>query len=96
MNDEAHNETVTITLDGSTYRIVPTAFRAHFQVVGEDGKLLGLLELVEPRAEGVWPNQEATGSSKFMVRPASGTGMTQTLMLKIADAASAAGLFGEL
>jgi hypothetical protein len=85
MNDEAHSETVTITLEGSTYRIVPTAFRAHFQLVGEDGKLLGLLELVE-----------GTGSFKFMVRPASGTGMTQTLMLKIADAASAAGLFGEL
>jgi hypothetical protein len=83
MTEEAKTESVTIALDGSTYRIVPTAFRSHFQVVGVDGKLLGLLELVD-----------STEGLKFMVRPASGTGMTQGLMLKIADAATTSGVFG--
>jgi hypothetical protein len=82
MTEEAKNESVTITFDGSTYRIVPTAFRSHFQVVDEDGKLVGLLELVD-----------STAGLKFMARPASGTGMTQALMLKIADAATASGVF---
>jgi hypothetical protein len=83
MTEEAPSESVTVTLDGTTYRIIPTAFRSHFQVVVVgDGKLVGLLELVD-----------TTGGPKFMARPASGTGMTQALMLKIADAATATGMF---
>jgi hypothetical protein len=83
MTEEAKNESVSITLDGSTYRVVPTAFRSHFQVVTSDGKLMGLLELVD-----------STEGPKFMARPASGTGMTQALMMKIADAVTASGVFG--
>jgi hypothetical protein len=83
MTEQAQNETKTITLDGIVYRITPTAFRSHFQVVGPEGKLLGLLELVDGAA-----------GLKFMARPASGTGMTQALMLRIADTATAHGVFG--
>jgi hypothetical protein len=83
MTEQAENESTTVTLDGIIYRVVPTAFRSHLQVVGPDGKLLGLLELVE-----------ATGGLKFMARPASGTGMTQALLLRIAEGANALGVFG--
>jgi hypothetical protein len=84
MTEHAQNPSIAVTLEGVTYRIVPTAFRSHFQLVSDDGKLLGLLELVDATAE----------DSRFLARPASGTGMTQALMLKIADAAFDAGLFG--
>jgi hypothetical protein len=83
MTEQAKTESVTITCEGTTYRIVPTAFRSHFQVVDDDGKLMGLLELVD-----------STTGLRFMARPASGTGMTQTLMLKIADVATNSGVFG--
>ena len=83
MTEQAKTESISITCEGITYRIVPTAFRSHFQVEDDDGKLMGLLELVD-----------STSGLKFMARPASGTGMTQALMLKIADAATASGVFG--
>lgn len=83
MTEQAKTESVSITCEGTTYRIVPTAFRSHFQVVDDDGKLMGLLELVD-----------STTGLRFMARPASGTGMTQQLMLKIADVATNSGVFG--
>ena len=70
-----------ITLDGTTYHISRTAFRSHYQVVTVDGKLLGLIEMVES------PNGRT-----FTARPATGAGMTQSLMLKIAAAAASAGI----
>jgi hypothetical protein len=71
----------TVTVDGTTYTISPTAFRSHYQVMTTDGKLLGLLEAVET------PNGRT-----FTARPATGAGMTQSLMIKIANAASSSGL----
>ena len=70
-----------ITLDGTTYHISRTAFRSHYQVVTVDGKLLGLIEMVES------PNGRT-----FTARPATGAGMTQSLMIKIAAAATSAGI----
>ena len=71
----------TVVLDGLTYAISLTAFRAHYQVMTIDGKLLGLIEAVEtPKGR------------TFTARPATGAGMTQSLMIKIADAAAASGV----
>jgi len=71
----------TVVLDGLTYEISLTAFRAHYQVMTIDGKLLGLIEAVEtPKGR------------TFTARPATGAGMTQSLMIKIADAAALAGV----
>jgi hypothetical protein len=71
----------TVTVDGTVYTISPTAFRSHYQVMTADGKLLGLIEAVE-----------ATNGRTFTARPATGAGMTQSLMIKIASAASSSGL----
>jgi hypothetical protein len=70
----------TVTLDGASYVISPTAFRSHYQVTTPDGKLVGLIEAVD------------SGSQKFMVRPASGAAMTQSLMMKIAEAGASSGI----
>ena len=70
-----------VSVDGMSYEIKPTAFRSHYQVMTAEGTLLGLIEAVET------PNGRA-----FMARPATGAGMTQSLMIKIADTASAAGI----
>ncbi len=71
----------TVTLDGITYQISPTAFRSHYQVMTEEGKLLGLIEAVD-----------SSSGRAFTARPATGAGMTQSLMIKIADLASASGM----
>jgi hypothetical protein len=70
-----------VTVDGTTYFISPTAFRSHYQVVTSDGKLLGLLEAID----------SAKGRA-FTARPATGAGMTQSLMMKIANVASSSGM----
>ena len=70
-----------ITLDGTTYHISRTAFRSHYQVVTVDGKLLGLIE-----------STETPSGRTFTARPATGAGMTQSLMIKIAASASQAGI----
>jgi hypothetical protein len=70
-----------VTLDGTTYHISRTAFRSHYQVMTVDGKLLGLIEMVE-----------AKNGQTFTARPATGAGMTQSLMIKIATSASSAGI----
>ena len=69
-----------VALDGTNYQISPTAFRAHYQVTTHQGTLLGLIEAVEGPA-----------GRTFTARPATGAGMTQSLMMKIATAAAAAG-----
>ena len=71
----------TVTLGGTSYVISPTAFRAHYQVMTSDGKLMGLIEFSETPA-----------GRKFTARPASGAGMTLSLMLKIAEEAASAGV----
>jgi hypothetical protein len=76
----AQSTSGTVTLEGASYLISPTAFRSHYQVMTPDGKLVGLIEFVE------------SGSQKFMVRPASGANMTQSLMLKIAEAGATSGI----
>ena len=70
----------TVTLDGTSYHISPTAFRSHYQVMTPDGKLVGLIEAVEVAA------------NKFMVRPASGAAMTQAMMIRIAEAGASSGI----
>jgi hypothetical protein len=70
----------TVTLDGADYVISPTAFRSHYQVMTPDGKLVGLIEAVE------------SAGQKFMVRPASGADMTQSMMMKIAEAGATSGI----
>jgi len=70
-----------VTVDGVTYQITPTAFRAHFQVMTNDGKLLGLIEAVE-----------TPSGRELTARPATGAGMTQSLMMKIAAAAGSSGI----
>jgi hypothetical protein len=77
---EPENASGTVTLDGASYLISPTAFRSHYQVMTPDGKLVGLIEFVE------------SATQKFMVRPASGAAMTQTLMMKIAEAGASSGI----
>ena len=71
----------TVAVDGTSYVISPTAFRSHYQVMTAEGKLLGLIEAVE----------NVNGRS-FTARAATGAGMTQSLMIKIADLASKSGL----
>jgi hypothetical protein len=78
--ENAETASGTVTLEGSSYLISPTAFRSHYQVMTPDGKLVGLIEYVE------------SGTQKFMVRPASGANMTQTLMMKIAEAGATSGI----
>ena len=70
-----------VTVDGVEYQITPTAFRAHFQVMTTDGKLLGLIEAVD-----------TPSGRNFTSRPATGAGMTQSLMIKIAAAAASSGV----
>jgi hypothetical protein len=70
-----------VTVDGTKYVISPTAFRSHYQVMTAEGKLLGLIEAIE-----------TVNGRTFMARPATGAGMTQSLMIKIADLASQSGL----
>jgi hypothetical protein len=70
-----------VTLDGTTYHISRTAFRSHYQVMTVDGKLLGLIETVESK-----------NGQTFTARAATGAGMTQSLMLKIATSAASAGI----
>ncbi len=71
----------TVTVDGTNYQISPTAFRSHYQVMTTQGKLLGLIEAVE-----------TPDGRKFMARTATGVGMTQSLMMKIANLASESGM----
>ncbi len=71
----------TITLDGTSYQVSPTAFRSHYQVVASDGTLVGLIEMVD-----------VGNTVEFRARPASGAGMTQSLMVMIAEAALRSGM----
>ncbi len=70
-----------ITVDGTSYQVSPTAFRSHYQVIASDGTLVGLIEMVD-----------AGHSVEFRARPASGAGMTPSLMVKIAEAAASSGI----
>jgi hypothetical protein len=70
-----------ITVDGTSYHVSPTAFRSHYQVMASDGTLLGLIEMVD-----------AGPSVELTARPASGAGMTTSLMMKIAEAAMSSGI----
>ena len=79
-SEPAESTSGTVTLDGASYVISPTAFRSHYQVMTPDGKLVGLIEAVE------------SASQKFMVRPASGAAMTQSMMMKIAEAGASSGI----
>ena len=81
MTDQPETPTGTVELDGTTYEISPTEFRSHYQVMTGDGKLVGLIEMTDAGEE-----------RKFLARVASGSGLTQSFMLKIADAALAAGI----
>ena len=81
MTDQPEAPTGTVELDGTTYQISPTAFRSHYQVMTGDGKLVGLIEMTD-----------AGEDRKVLARVASGSGLTHSFMLKIADAAMAAGI----
>ena len=81
MTDQPEAHTGTVELDGMAYLISPTAFRSHYQVMTNDGKLVGLIEMTDAGEE-----------RKVLARVASGSGITQSFMLKIADAAMAAGI----
>ena len=81
MTDQPETPTGAVELDGTTYQISPTAFRSHYQVMTGDGKLVGLIEMTDVGEE-----------RKVLARVASGSGLTQSFMLKIADAALAAGI----
>lgn len=81
MTDQPEAQTGTVELDGMAYLISPTAFRSHYQVMTKDGKLVGLFEMTDVGEE-----------RKVLARVASGSGLTQSYMLKIADAAMAAGI----
>jgi hypothetical protein len=81
MTDQPEAHSGTVELDGTDYLISPTAFRSHYQVMTKDGKLVGLIEMTD-----------AGDERKILARVASGSGITQTFMLKIADAAMAAGI----
>jgi hypothetical protein len=81
MTDQPEAHTGTVELDGMAYLISPTAFRSHYQVMTTDGKLVGLIEMTDVGEE-----------RKILARVASGSGMTQSYMLKIADAAMNAGI----
>jgi hypothetical protein len=79
--EKVTNQPGTVTLNDTVYVISPTAFRSHYQVMTTDGKLMGLIEMTESSPE-----------RKFTARPASGAGMTLSLMMKIAEAASSVGI----
>jgi len=81
MTDQPETPTGTVELDGTTYEISPTAFRSHYQVMTGDGKLVGLIEMTDVGEE-----------RKVLARVASGSGLTQSFLLKLADAAMAAGI----
>ena len=81
MTDQPEAPTGTVELDGTAYVISPTAFRSHYQVMTGDGKLVGLLEMTDVDEE-----------RKVLARVASGSGLTQSFMIKIAEAALAAGI----
>jgi hypothetical protein len=81
MSDQPEAPTGTVELDGTAYLISPTAFRSHYQVMTNDGKLVGLIEMTEAGEE-----------RKFLARVASGSGLTQSFMIKIAEAALVAGI----
>jgi hypothetical protein len=81
MTDQPEAPTGTVELDGTTYLISPTAFRSHYQVMTGDAKLVGLIEMTDAGEE-----------RKFLARVASGSGLTQSFMIKIAEAALAAGI----
>jgi len=77
---EQTNQSEVVVVDGTTYTVTPTAFRSHYQVVGPEGTLVGLIEVIEVQ-----------GVRKCASRPASGTAMTLSLMNRIAEAATAQG-----
>jgi hypothetical protein len=79
-SEQSQSTSGTVTLDGASYVISPTAFRSHYQVMTPDGTLVGLIEAVE------------SASQKFMVRPASGAAMTQSMMMRIAEAGASSGI----
>ena len=81
MSEQPEAHTGTVELDGMTYLISPTAFRSHYQVMTGDGRLVGLIEM-----------PEAGDERKLLARVASGSGLTQSFMIKIAEAALAAGI----
>lgn len=81
MTDQPETQPGTVEVDGSHYVISPTAFRSHYQVMTRDGKLVGLLEMIDVGDE-----------RKFMARVATGSGLTQKFLLKIADRALEQGL----
>jgi hypothetical protein len=81
MTDQPEAPTGTVELDGTTYVISPTAFRSHYQVMTGDGRLVGLLEMTELGEE-----------RKVLARVASGSGLTQSFLVKVAEAALAAGI----
>jgi hypothetical protein len=70
----------TVVVDGASYTVTPTAFRSHYQVVGPEGSLVGLIEVLDVQ-----------GTRTCASRPASGTTMTLGLMNRIAQAATEAG-----
>jgi hypothetical protein len=81
MSDQPEAHTGTVELDGTAYLISPTAFRSHYQVMTGEGRLVGLIEMTEIGEE-----------RKLLARVASGSGLTQSFMIKIAEAALAAGI----
>jgi hypothetical protein len=81
MTDQPETPTGTVELDGTSYEISPTAFRSHYQVMTGDGRLVGLIEMTDMGEE-----------RKVLARVASGSGLTQSFLLKIADAALAKGI----
>ena len=81
MTDQPEAPTGTVELDGTTYQISPTAFRSHYQVMTGDGRLVGLIEMTDIGDE-----------RKVLARVASGSGLTQSFMIKIAEAALTAGI----
>jgi hypothetical protein len=80
MSDQPETHTGTVELGGTAYVISPTAFRSHYQVMTGD-KLVGLVEMTEVGEE-----------RKLLARVASGSGLTQSFLIKIAEAAVAAGI----
>jgi len=81
MTDQPEAPTGTVELDGTTYLISPTAFRSHYQVMTGEGRLVGLIEMTETGEE-----------RRPLARVASGSGLTQSFMIKIAEAALSTGI----
>jgi hypothetical protein len=81
MTDQPEAQTGTVELGGATYLISPTAFRSHYQVMTGDNKLVGLIEMTDVGEE-----------RKILARVASGSGLTQSFLIKIAEAAMNAGI----